>query len=102
MFIFPARQYVTPKDVQDAAVADIEIELAEQLKTFAAEGKILEAERLKRRTRQDISMIREFGYCNGIENYSRHFDRRQPGEPPYTLFTYFPTRISSPSSTNRT
>lgn len=90
LFIFPARQYVTPKDVQDAALADIELELAEQLKKFNAAGKILEAERLKRRTRQDISMIREFGFCNGIENYSRHFDRRQPGEPPYTLLSYFP------------
>jgi excinuclease ABC subunit B len=90
VFIFPARQYVTPKDVIDAALADIELELAEQLKKFAAAGKILEAERLKRRTRQDIAMIREFGFCNGIENYSRHFDRRQPGEPPYTLLSYFP------------
>src|SRR6185436_8176427 len=81
---------VTPKDVQDAALADIELELAEQLKKFAAEGKILEAERLKRRTRQDIGMIREFGFCNGIENYSRHFDRRKSGEPPYTLLSYFP------------
>ncbi|MDO8576328.1 MAG: excinuclease ABC subunit UvrB [bacterium] len=91
MFIFPARQYVTPKDVQEAALADIELELAEQLKKFNTEGKILEAERLKRRTRQDIGMIREFGFCNGIENYSRHFDRRQPGEPPYTLLSYFPS-----------
>lgn len=90
MFIFPARQYVTPKDVVEAALADIELELAEQLKKFAAAGKILEAERLKRRTRQDIGMIREFGFCNGIENYSRHFDRRAPGEPPYTLLSYFP------------
>jgi excinuclease ABC subunit B len=90
VFIFPARQYVTPKDVQDAALADIEQELAQQLKKFNAEGKILEAERLKRRTRQDITMIREFGFCNGIENYSRHFDRRKPGEPPYTLLDYFP------------
>ncbi|MBI5457285.1 excinuclease ABC subunit UvrB [Candidatus Kaiserbacteria bacterium] len=89
MFIFPARQYVTPKDVLEAALADIEIELAEQLKKFNGEGKILEAERLKRRTRQDIGMIREFGFCNGIENYSRHFDRRKPGEPPYTLIDYF-------------
>jgi excinuclease ABC subunit B len=90
IFIFPARQYVTPKDVVDAALADIEAELAAQLKKFNEQGKILEAERLKRRTRQDISMIREFGYCNGIENYSRHFDRRKPGEPPYTLLSYFP------------
>ncbi len=90
VFIFPARQYVTPKDVVEAALADIEQELAEQLKKFNAAGKVLEAERIKRRTRQDISMIREFGYCNGIENYSRHFDRRQPGEPPHTLISYFP------------
>ena len=88
--IFPARHYVTPKDVVEAALADIEIELKERLKVLDATGKILEAERLKRRTRQDIAMIREFGYCNGIENYSRHFDRRQPGEPPYTLLSYFP------------
>lgn len=89
-FIFPARHYVTPKEVQDAALAEMESELKTQLKKFADEGKILEAERLKRRTRQDIAMIKEFGYCNGIENYSRLFDRRQPGEPPYTLLDYFP------------
>ncbi len=91
VFIFPARQYVTPGDVVEAALADIEIELAEQLRKFNAAGKILEAERIKRRTRQDIAMIREFGYCNGIENYSRHFDRRQAGEPPHTLLSYFPS-----------
>ena len=90
VFIFPAKHYVTPKDVQDAALADIELELAQQLKKFAAEGKMLEAERLKRRTRQDIAMIREFGFCNGIENYSRHFDRRKSGEPAHTLLSYFP------------
>jgi len=92
VFVFPAKHYVTPKDVQEAALADMELELAEQLKKFNASGKILEAERLKRRTRQDISMIREFGYCNGIENYSRHFDRREPGQPPYTLLSYFPKK----------
>ncbi len=90
IFIFPARQYVTPKDVQDAAVADIEAELKMQLKKLNDEGKILEHERLKRRARQDVAMIKEFGYCNGIENYSRHFDRRSAGEPPYTLLSYFP------------
>ena len=90
VFIFPARQYVTPKDVVDAALADMEKELKDRLKQLNDSGKILEAERLKRRTRQDITMIREFGYCNGIENYSRHFDRRKPGEPPYTLLSYFP------------
>ncbi|MDB5187652.1 MAG: UvrB, excinuclease subunit excinuclease subunit [Candidatus Kaiserbacteria bacterium] len=90
VFIFPAKHYVTPKEVQDAAVAEMELELAARLKQLQGAEKILEHERLKRRTRQDISMIREFGYCNGIENYSRHFDRRQPGEPPYTLMSYFP------------
>lgn len=89
-FIFPARHYVTPKDVQEAAVADIEQELKNQLKKMSDEGKILEAERLKRRTRQDLAMIKEFGYCNGIENYSRHFDRRKEGEPSYSLLSYFP------------
>jgi len=89
-FIFPAKQYVTPQDVVEAAVADIEHELKEQLKVFEEQGKILEAERLKRRSRQDLAMIREFGFCSGIENYSRHFDRRQPGEPSYTLLDYFP------------
>jgi excinuclease ABC subunit B len=89
-FIFPGRHYVTPKDVADAAVHDIEQELKARLARFDADGKILEAERLKRRTRQDISMIKEFGFCNGIENYSRHFDRRKEGEPPFTLLSYFP------------
>jgi len=92
VFIFPAKHYVTPQDVRDAALADIEQELKDQLKRFDAAGKILEAERLKRRTRQDIGMIREFGFCNGIENYSRHFDRRSPGQPPHTLLSYFPKK----------
>ncbi len=89
-FFYPAKHYVTPKDVQDAAVADIEQELAERLKQLTGPDKVIEHERLKRRVRQDVSMIKEFGYCNGIENYSRHFDRRAPGEPPYTLLSYFP------------
>jgi excinuclease ABC subunit B len=92
VFIFPARHYVTPQDVLDAALADIEQELKDRLKELDESGKILEAERLKRRTRQDIAMIREFGFCSGIENYSRHFDRRKPGEPPYTLLNYFPRK----------
>jgi excinuclease ABC subunit B len=90
-FLFPAKHYVTPKDVQDAAVADIQAELDARLKELKKDPeKVIEYERLKRRVRQDISMIKEFGYCNGIENYSRHFDRRSPGEPPYTLLDYFP------------
>jgi excinuclease ABC subunit B len=71
-------------------MADITLELQEQLKKFKKEGKILEAERLKRRTEHDLALIREVGYCNGIENYSSHFDGRQPGEAPYTLLSYFP------------
>jgi len=88
--LFPHKHYVTPEDVKEAALADIIEELAERLKTLNMSGKILEAERLKRRTRQDIAMIKEFGYCNGIENYSRHFDRRSPGQPSYSLLSYFP------------
>ena len=89
-YLFPAKHYVTPEDEREAALNDIEKELDKQLKKFEAEGKVLEAERLKRRTRYDVALIREIGYCNGIENYSRHFDRRVEGEPPFTLLDYFP------------
>ncbi|MEN9920369.1 MAG: hypothetical protein RL538_262 [Candidatus Parcubacteria bacterium] len=89
-FLFPAKHFVTPEDERKVAVADIKLELEEQLKKFKKEGKLLEAERLRRRTEYDIAMIREVGYCNGIENYSRHFDRRKAGEAPYTLLSYFP------------
>ncbi len=89
-FLFPAKHFVTPEDERKVAIADIELELDEQLAYFKREGKLLEAERLKRRTQHDLALIREVGYCNGIENYSRHFDRRQPGEAPYTLLSYFP------------
>ena len=90
LFVFPAKHYVTPEDEIKRATADIKAELAAQLKKFEKAGKLLEAERLRRRTRHDLAMIREIGYCNGIENYSRHFDGRKPGEPPYTLLDYFP------------
>jgi excinuclease ABC subunit B len=89
-FLFPAKHFVTPEDERKVAIADIKIELDEQLKKFKKEGKLLEAERLRRRTEYDIAMMREVGYCNGIENYSRHFDRRKAGEAPYTLLSYFP------------
>lgn len=89
-FLFPAKHFVTPEDERKVAIEDIKLELDEQLKKFKKEGKILEAERLKRRTQHDLALIREVGYCNGIENYSRHFDRRKPGEAPYTLLSYFP------------
>lgn len=89
-FLFPAKHYVTPEEDRGRAIADIQAELDVQLKKFEAEGKILEADRIKRRTRYDLALIKEIGYCNGIENYSRHFDGRRPGEPPYTLLSYFP------------
>lgn len=88
--LFPARHFVTPDDVKEQAIADIEVELKEQLALLRRSGKELDAERLSRRTRQDLALIREIGYCNGIENYSRHFDRREAGEPPHTLLSYFP------------
>lgn len=89
-FLFPAKHFVTPEDERKRAIDDIKTELQEQLKKFDKAGKILEAERLKRRTQHDLALIREVGYCNGIENYSRHFDGRAPGEAPYTLLSYFP------------
>lgn len=89
-FLFPAKHFVTPEDERKVALEEIKFDLDEQLKKFKKEGKLLEAERLRRRTNHDLAMIREIGYCNGIENYSRHFDRRKPGEAPYTLLSYFP------------
>ncbi|MCL9972335.1 MAG: excinuclease ABC subunit UvrB [Candidatus Pacebacteria bacterium] len=89
-FLFPAKHYVTAEDERERAAKDIQDELDAQLKVFEKEGKILEADRIKRRTRYDLALIREVGYCNGIENYSRHFDGRVAGEPPYTLLSYFP------------
>jgi excinuclease ABC subunit B len=88
-FLFPAKHFVTPEEERLVAIEDIKTELKEQLARFKKEGKILEAERLKRRTEHDLALIREVGYCNGIENYSRHFDRRAPGEAPFTLLDYF-------------
>lgn len=90
LFLFPAKHYVTPEDERQRAIEDIKNELKEQLANFERKGKMLEGERLKRRTNHDLALIREIGYCNGIENYSRHFDGRKPGEPPYSLLEYFP------------
>jgi len=90
-FLFPAKHFVTPEDERKVAIEDIKLELSEQLKYFRKQDdKLLEAERLKRRTDQDIAMMSEIGFCSGIENYSRHFDRRKPGEAPFTLLSYFP------------
>ncbi len=90
LFLFPAKHYVTPDNERERAIKDIKHELSKQLKKFERSGKLLEAERLRRRTNRDLALIREMGYCNGIENYSRHFDGRSAGEPPFTLLDYFP------------
>ena len=96
VYIFPAKHFITPAEDRKRALGTIKSELAEQLKKFEKEGGQLEAERLKRRTRYDLAMIREIGYCNGIENYSRHFSGKLPGEPPETLLDYF-TPLNPPS-----
>ncbi len=89
-FLFPAKHFITSDDNQKRAFESIKVELEEQLKLFKKEGKILEADRLKRRTSYDLALIREIGYCNGIENYSRHFSGKKAGEAPETLLSYFP------------
>jgi excinuclease ABC subunit B len=88
--IFPASHYVTAPDVMARALRDIEAELEERLKELRDQGKLLEAQRLEQRTRYDMEMMREMGFCSGIENYSRHLVGKKPGEPPYTLLDYFP------------
>lgn len=88
--IFPATHFMTNDDIMDNAIDGIENELADRLKVLEGEGKLLEAQRLKQRTTYDIEMLREMGYTNGIENYSRFMDGRKPGEPPYTLLDFFP------------
>ena len=90
MAIFPATHFVTNDDHMEVAIAKIQAELEEQLAIFEKEGKLLEAQRLKQRTEYDIEMLREMGYTNGVENYSRHMDGRSEGEPPYTLLDFFP------------
>lgn len=90
IFIFPAKHFITNEDEKDRAVKAIKHELEEQLKHFELEGKLLEAERIKRRTNYDLAMIKEIGYCSGIENYSRHMSGKMAGEPPETLLSYFP------------
>lgn len=92
IFIFPAKHFLTDKKKVDKAIKAIKAELAEQLKQFEKEGKLLEAERLKRRTNYDLAMIREVGYCSGIENYSRHLSGKREGEAPETLLSYFPRK----------
>jgi excinuclease ABC subunit B len=88
--VFPATHYVAGEERMRVAMAKIEIELAERLKIFEAESKLLEAQRIRMRTMFDLEMMKEVGYCNGIENYSMHIDGRRSGEPPFTLLDYFP------------
>ena len=88
--IFPAREYITDEEHIREALTDIEAELEEQVASFKREDKLIEAQRIEQRTRYDIEMLREVGFTTGIENYSRHFDRRPPGSAPYTLIDYLP------------
>lgn len=88
--IFPASHFVTTRDRMLATAGQVEEELAAQVEEFKKQGKLLEAQRLEQRTRYDLEMIREIGYCKGIENYSRYITGRAPGEPPYTLIDFFP------------
>ena len=88
--IFPASHYVTEDEDLKIAMKDIEAEMEEQVKKFKAEGKLIEAQRIEQRTRYDLEMMQEMGYCSGIENYSRHLTHRKAGDAPYTLLDYFP------------
>ena len=88
--IYPAKHFVTSQEKLEAALKDIEVELRERLEELKAEGKLVEAQRLEQRTRYDIEMMRETGFCNGVENYSRHLSRREAGSQPWTLLDYFP------------
>lgn len=88
--IFPANLYLAPKDMIQEVMNDIQDEMMEQINYFKKEGKLIEAQRIKERVEYDLEMIRELGYCSGIENYSRFFDRRKPGTRPFCLLDYFP------------
>ncbi|GIV76267.1 excinuclease ABC subunit B [Litorilinea aerophila] len=88
--IFPAKHFVTPQERLEEALADIAQELEEQVRYFESQGKFLEAQRIRQRTNYDMEMLREVGYCNGIENYSRPLSQRPPGSTPWTLLDYFP------------
>ncbi len=90
IYIYPAKHFVLPQERIDKALSEIEEELAERLEVFRTEGKLLEAQRLSARTRYDMELLREVGFCPGIENYSRALSQRKPGEPPYTLLDFFP------------
>ncbi|MBP3428093.1 MAG: excinuclease ABC subunit UvrB [Clostridia bacterium] len=88
--VYPATHYATPREAIDRAIVNIEDDLNERIAHFKREGNLLEAQRIEQRTHYDLEMLRELGYCTGIENYSRYFDGRKPGDAPYTLLDYFP------------
>ena len=88
--IFPASHYVVPKEKMMRATENILAEMKEQVTFFKSEDKLLEAQRLEMRVNYDLEMLETMNFCSGIENYSRHMDGREPGEPPYTLIDYFP------------
>ncbi|MBH1940397.1 excinuclease ABC subunit UvrB [Mobilitalea sibirica] len=90
MVVFPASHYVVAPDKLEAAIQNIESELEERIQYFKSEDKLLEAQRISERTNFDIEMLRETGFCSGVENYSRHLTGQEPGSPPYTLMDYFP------------
>ncbi len=90
VMIFPNSHYVTTKEKMERAIGTIEEELEERIKFFKDQGKLIEAQRIEERTNFDIEMMKETGFCQGIENYSRHISGREPGSPPFTLFDYFP------------
>ncbi len=90
VLIFPASQYAVGSDKMQSALSMIERDMQDEVKAFRDEGKLLEAERLAQRTTYDLEMMREIGYCSGVENYSRYFDGRNPGDPSFTLLDYFP------------
>jgi excinuclease ABC subunit B len=90
IMLFPNSHWLTPRERLDPALANIEAEMKISVENFLKQGKIVEARRIEERTRFDLEMLREFNYCHGIENYSRHLSGRLPGEPPYTLIDYFP------------
>jgi excinuclease ABC subunit B len=90
LYVYPAKHFVTPEERVREAIKGIEGELNDRLAQLKTEGKLLEAERLRARCRYDLDMLREVGYCSGIENYARWFSGRKPGEPPYTLLDFFP------------
>ena len=89
--VYPAKHYLTEGEKLKEAIHDIEQELEDRVTLFKSEGKLIEAQRLEQRTRYDLEMLREVGYCSGIENYSRHLDRRAPGTHPWTMIDFLPS-----------